>query len=205
MTEVKRKSVRDGDGWAPDSRVNNSFPLHDLTPTVIERALLPSRQVTPPAAQQAKVLTVPILEDDPPEPRPGDLWVSASRRRLMYRTPTGLWSMPFEVGATSTAMQSQFAIDFYISFVLMLALAFGVAFETPLVVFFLAWTGIVTTRAMKRARRYVFLGTVAAAAMLTPPDIISQLLLAGPMYLLFELGLLVARTVDGRSAASARG
>ena len=55
---------------------------------------------------------------------------------------------------------------------------------------------VVTTAAMGRARRYVLFGTVIAAAMLTPPDVISQILLAGPMYLLFELGILVARTVE---------
>ena len=93
-------------------------------------------------------------------------------------------------------LHSQFALDFYISFVLMLALAFGIAFETPVVVFFLAWTGIVTTAAMGRARRYVLFATVILAAMLTPPDVISQLLLAGPMYLLFELGIFVARITE---------
>ena len=111
------------------------------------------------------------------------------------------WSVAW---ATSTAMQSRFALDYYISFVLMLALGFGVAFETPVVVYFLARTGLVTTTAMKRVRRYVFLGAVISAAMLTPPDIISQLLLAGPMYLLFELGLLIAQAVERRPAARSR-
>ena len=183
---------------------NNSFPLHDLSPTVIERAILSDRP-TPSLPDAANALNVPLLEQDPSEPRAGDLWVNATRRRLMFMAPTGLWSMPFEVGAMSPAIQSQFAIDYYISFVLMLALGFGVAFETPVVVYFLARTGLVTTTAMKRGRRYVLLGAVLSAAMLTPPDIISQLLLAGPIYLLFELGLLFARAVERKAAARSQG
>ena len=105
-------------------------------------------------------------------------------------------------GTTSDPMQSQFAVDFYISFVLMLALAFGIAFETPVVVFFLAWSGIVPTATMVRSRRYILLGTVIASALLTPPDIISQMLLAGPMYLLFELGVLVARFAERKPSAT---
>ena len=75
----------------------------------------------------------------------------------------------------------------------MVALAFGIAFETPIVVYFLGMSGIVSTVAMGKARRYVLLGMVVAVAILTPPDVISQLLLAGPMYLLFEIGLILAR------------
>ena len=114
-------------------------------------------------------------------------------------------SISLETGVSGHVMRSQFAIDFYISFVLMLALAFGIAFETPIVVFFLGWTGIVPTATMVRGRRYVLLGTLVASAILTPPDIISQMLLAGPMYLLFELGIGIARLVERRSAANAGG
>ena len=99
-------------------------------------------------------------------------------------------------------MHSQFALDYYISFVLMLALAFGIAFETPIVVFFLSWSGLVPTAKMARGRRYVVLGVIITSAMLTPPDVISQLLLAGPMYLLFEIGLLVARATERKATTS---
>jgi len=78
--------------------------------------------------------------------------------------------------------------------VLQLCLAFGLAFETPLVVCFLAWTNIVPVSSMVAARRFVLLGIVILAAVMTPPDILSQMLLAVPMYLLFELGIRLART-----------
>ena len=135
------------------------------------------------------------------DPETGDMWINSTTRRLIVQTKTGPLSTPMESGASSTTMASQFALDFYVSFVLMLALAFGIAFETPIVVYFLVRSGIVPRATMARSRRYVLLGTVIAAAMLTPPDVISQLLLAGPMYLLFELGLFVARVAERKADA----
>jgi hypothetical protein len=179
-----------------------SFPSFALSPTALERALLPESP-EPPSAVEQPPARVPLLREDPPSPQPGDLWVNSQQRRLIYKTPDGVWSTPLELGDKPRPLYSHFAIDFYVSFVLLLALAFGVAFETPIVVFFLAWTGIVTTLAMRRARRYVLLVIVIAAAVLTPPDVISQTLLAGPMYLLFELGLWVADAVERRRKAHA--
>lgn len=172
---------------------NNAFGTPDLTPTAFQKLLLPSPQPQSPATNVSEPMQLPILQEDPPDPKSGDVWVNKLRRRLVVKTDSGVLSIPLEPGAVSTPMQSQFAIDFYVSFVLMLALAFGIAFETPIVVFFLAWSGIVTRAAMVRSRRYVLLGVVMAAAILTPPDPLSQMLLAVPMYVLFELGLLAAR------------
>lgn len=175
---------------------NKRFEPPGLAAAGFQSLLLPQRPEAPEVLNIAEAISIPLLTEDPGTPSAGDVWVNVSTRRLMVNTSSGIWSTALEPGTMSPAMHSQFALDFYISFVLMLALAFGIAFETPVVVFFLAWTGIVTTAAMGRARRYVLFGTVIAAAMLTPPDVISQLLLAGPMYLLFELGILVARTVE---------
>lgn len=179
---------------------NQAFVTPDLTPTAFQKLLLSDREPTPTTTDILQGVQLPILQEDPANPKSGDAWVNATTRRLVVQTDSGMMSTSLETGSSSTPMQSQFAIDFYVSFVLMLALAFGIAFETPIVVFFLAWTGIVTTAAMRRGRRYVLLCTVIAAAILTPPDVISQLLLAGPMYLLFELGLLVARLAEGKVA-----
>ncbi len=176
---------------------NRSFPLSDLSPTAFQKLLLPETETgeTAPTAAPAP-LRLPVLKQDPPEPADGDTWFNETSRRIVTKTPQGVFSVGLEPGAVATTVQSQFAIDFYISFVLTLALAFGIAFETPIVVFFLAWTGLVSTMAMRKARRYVLFATIVFAAILTPPDVISQMLLAGPMYLLFELGLLVARLVE---------
>jgi len=183
---------------------NRSFPMSNLTPSIFQTLLLPDGEGKEPPPPRAEGLKLPVLREDPAEPAVGDTWINESSRRLVTRMPSGIYSIGLEPGGRAVAVRSHFAIDFYISFVLMLALAFGIAFETPIVVFFLAWTGIVSTLAMRKARRYVLFGAIFASAILTPPDVISQLLLAGPMYLLFELGLLVARTVEKPAAEPTR-
>ncbi|MBS1157546.1 MAG: tatC [Proteobacteria bacterium] len=82
-------------------------------------------------------------------------------------------------------------IESYYGFVLTMFLAFGVTFEVPVVVVVLARAGLVTLAQLKRARPYVIVGAFVVAAIVTPPDVMSQLLLAVPLCLLYELGLLV--------------
>jgi Tat protein translocase TatC len=140
-------------------------------------------------------VVIPMLPADPTEPEAGQMWINTTTKRLVTAWgEDGLWLAALQLGAAAPAVDSQFAIPEYISFVLTLALAFGLAFETPIVVVFLAWSNLATTAAMRKARRYVIMVIVVAAAVITPtPDIISQLMLALPMYGLFELGLLMAR------------
>jgi len=83
-------------------------------------------------------------------------------------------------------------IESYLDFVLTMFVAFGVTFEVPVVVILLVRTGFMTIEKLKQIRPYVIVGAFVVAAIVTPPDITSQLLLAIPMCLLFELGLLVA-------------
>ena len=83
-------------------------------------------------------------------------------------------------------------IQKYFDFVLTLFLAFGVAFETPIVVVILTRFGIVSVEKLKEIRPYVVVGAFVTAAIFTPPDVISQLLLAFPLWILYELGLLVS-------------
>jgi sec-independent protein translocase protein TatC len=86
-------------------------------------------------------------------------------------------------------------IEAYFGFVLTMFLAFGVTFEVPVVVVVLSRAGIVSLEQLRAARPYVIVGAFVVAAIVTPPDVLSQLLLAIPMCLLYELGLLVARFV----------
>jgi sec-independent protein translocase protein TatC len=83
-------------------------------------------------------------------------------------------------------------IESYFSFVMTLFIAFGVTFEVPVVVIVLVRMGLVTVEKLKEFRPYVIVGAFVIAAVVTPPDIMSQLLLAVPLCLLFEIGLLVA-------------
>jgi sec-independent protein translocase protein TatC len=84
-------------------------------------------------------------------------------------------------------------ISAYLSFVLGIFLAFGVAFEVPIATVMLIWSGFVSVQALKKARPYVFLGAFVVGMVLTPPDVFSQTLLALPMYALYEAGLVMAR------------
>ena len=84
-------------------------------------------------------------------------------------------------------------IEAYLSFVLSMFLAFGVAFEVPIAVVVLARMGVVTIEKLKSFRGYFVVGAFVVAAIVTPPDVVSQLALAIPMCLLYELGIIAAR------------
>ena len=83
-------------------------------------------------------------------------------------------------------------ISRYLSFALKLFFAFGIAFEIPVAIMLLCWSGATTTKSLKEKRPYIVVGVFVVAMFLTPPDVLSQTLLALPMLLLFELGLILA-------------
>ncbi len=83
-------------------------------------------------------------------------------------------------------------IDSYVDFVLTMFLAFGITFEVPIIVIVLVRMGLVPLAKLKQIRPYVVVGAFVIAAVVTPPDIMSQLMLAVPLCLLYEVGLLVA-------------
>lgn len=83
-------------------------------------------------------------------------------------------------------------IENYLDFIMSMCLAFGVTFEVPVVVVVLVRMGLVSTDKLKAIRPYVIVGAFVIAAIVTPPDIVSQFSLALPMWLLYEIGLLVA-------------
>jgi len=89
-------------------------------------------------------------------------------------------------------VSSRFTFQNYISFVVHLMIVFGAAFQTPTAIFFLNRTGLVSLAALRRSRKYVLLAIFIVAAMVTPPDVISQITLGVPLYALFEVGILLA-------------
>lgn len=82
-------------------------------------------------------------------------------------------------------------ISSYLNFVLKLFFAFGVAFEIPIAVILLCWTGVTSAEKLAKKRPYVVVGAFVVGMLLTPPDVISQTLLAIPMWILFEIGVLI--------------
>ena len=92
-------------------------------------------------------------------------------------------------------------ISRYLDFVTKLFIAFGAAFEVPVLTFVLIMTGVTTVEALSNARSYVIVAAFIVGMLLTPPDVISQILLAIPVWLLFELGLVMSKFVSKRTAS----
>ncbi|MBZ5876090.1 twin-arginine translocase subunit TatC [Chromohalobacter israelensis] len=89
-------------------------------------------------------------------------------------------------------------INQYLNFVLKLFFAFGAAFEIPIATFLMIWTGATSIESLSKKRPYVIVGCFVIGMMMTPPDVVSQSLLAIPMWLLFEVGILFGRLVRRR-------
>ena len=98
-------------------------------------------------------------------------------------------------GDLATPMLS---IDKYVNFLVSFLLPFGVVFELPVAIFIAARLGVVDHKQLTSSRKFVFFGIFVLAAILTPPDVISQIMLGMPMYVLFEVGVLVARFTKPR-------
>src|SRR5262252_10814546 len=110
----------------------------------------------------------------------------------------------FFAGYAPVGVQMMTDIDKYLSFVLTMFIAFGITFEVPVVVVVLVRLGVVELKKLQSIRGYVIVGAFIVGAIFTPPDVLSQVMLAVPLWLLYELGLLVARfvTVSRREAGA---
>ncbi len=86
-------------------------------------------------------------------------------------------------------------INSYLGFVLGMMLAFAIAFEIPILIFLLIWSGVSTSASLSKKRPYIIVGCFVVGMLITPPDVISQTLLAVPAWLLFELGLLISKLI----------
>ena len=102
-------------------------------------------------------------------------------------------AMAFFTGAAPEGVTVATDISRYLDFVLAIFMAFGIAFETPVAIMLLIWSGVSTRESLARKRPYIIVGAFTVGMLLTPPDVISQTLLAIPMWLLSELGLQISR------------
>src|ERR1700730_8685267 len=98
----------------------------------------------------------------------------------------------FFVATTPPGVQMMTEMANYLDFVMVLLLAFGLAFEVPVATVLLVWTGFVKIKTLKKNRGFVLLGIFIFAAFVTPPDAVSQSAMAVPMYLLYEIGIIMA-------------
>ena len=151
---------------------------------------------TAPLPEGITPSSIVILEADPLSPKPGDIWINEPMRQLRICIAGAGNGPPLVLGtefSETAGVVQQYRISEYVKMLLNFALAFGIAFQMPLVVLLLGWVGIVTRELLGKYRRYVAAGCAVLGAMLTPADPVSMFLLAGPLYLLFELGLILLR------------
>jgi Sec-independent protein secretion pathway component TatC len=141
---------------------------------------------------------IPVLPADPENLEPGMMWINESL--LQQRVCVGIeadgkpiirvLSLTSNIG-----IAQQYRISEYIKTILNMGLAFGVAFQTPVVVVMLGWVGIINPTTMRKYRKHALAVSTILGAVLTPADPLSMMLLAGPLYLLYELGLLILHLV----------
>ncbi len=93
-------------------------------------------------------------------------------------------------------------IEQYLSFVMSMFIAFGLTFEVPVIVVLLVKAGMVEVAKLREVRPYVIVGAFVVAAIVTPPDVVSQLMLAIPMCLLYEIGIMLSKLVEKPASAS---
>ncbi len=105
----------------------------------------------------------------------------------------------FMAAVTPIGVTMMTDINRYLDFVLTMFFAFGFAFEIPIATLLLVWSGISTAQGIANKRPYVIVGCFIGGMLLTPPDVISQLLLALPTWVLFEIGILFARVAEKRN------
>ncbi len=104
----------------------------------------------------------------------------------------------FFTAVAPEGVEVQTDISQFLDFIITIVFAFGLAFEVPVATVLIVWTGFTTPDKLGKARPYVFLGAFVLGMFLTPPDVISQTLLAVPVYLLYELGIIMSRIFTSR-------
>jgi sec-independent protein translocase protein TatC len=105
-------------------------------------------------------------------------------------------SMKFLLGFGTEKLKPMIKIKDYISFVSYMILAFGSVFELPVIAYFLGKIGIITPRTLIKGRKYAVTTILILAAVITPPDVFSQFMLAGPLYFLYEVSIIVVRIIQ---------
>jgi len=108
------------------------------------------------------------------------------------------FSLKFLIGFAGDLLSPIITVGSYLTFSGMMMLAFGLAFELPMVAYFLGRVGIVSSRFLAKGRPYAIILILILAAILTPPDIATQLMLAGPVYLLYEVSIILVRLTGKR-------
>ena len=167
-------------------------------------------EIEPGAETTEGLGSLPLLTEEPAAPNPGDAWVLLPGGILQVavaepelQNTVRIIQLPME---GTSAIWQVFRLSSYINFVLILLLGITVAFQMPLVIVLLGWLDIVGIEGLKRNRKWALLVCGILAAITTPADVISMFLMLIPLYLLYELGILVLQFVPAsRLAGNAKG
>ena len=151
------------------------------------------RYQPPPTEGDALPLRVPILAADPEPLEEGMLWMTPDLRVIKLYHAGEIRQVPM---LNNRILDPWTDVTQYVSFAAMMGLGIVVAFQVPVVMLILGWTGLIDPKRIAKMRKYAFFGCAIVAAVLTPVDIFSMLLLWLPLYALFEFGLLMMRLAD---------
>ena len=163
------------------------------------------------AALVAAIPALPTLASDPANPRAGQMWINTAAHAIHVAVPAGgagdasagdaavqIMALPLtRPGEISQA----FRLSEYLDFVLTMFLCVAIAFQLPVAMLLLSWTGLVRADWLRSKRRFALLGVVLAAAVISPGDVLSLVMLAVPLYLLFELSLVLMDVATPRAVA----
>jgi sec-independent protein translocase protein TatC len=165
----------------------------------------PSVTIAPLPEGVVLAQTPPQLAADPEQPQPGTMWINTSLRQwriaIQRQGQVEIMAIPL---AKAAGIVQQYRISEYVRLILHLALAFSIAFQTPVVVLLLSWAGLIDPVRLGKYRKYAVMIAAILAAILTPADPISMTLLAIPLYGLYELGLVLARVMPADRVAGGR-
>ncbi|MBL8876092.1 MAG: preprotein translocase subunit TatC [Phycisphaerae bacterium] len=167
----------------------------------------PEKPTVAPLPANVSLLSLPVLTADPPAPKPGDAWFNSELKelRLALAMPSGAVAIYSTALSTSTGIVLQPRIQEWVDSFLGLALAFAAGFQLPVVVLLLGWVGIVTPAFLSQYRKHALFIIAIIAALLTPPDPISMVILMAPLWLLYEFGIVMLRLFPASRLAHDRG
>lgn len=160
-------------------------------PTTLEKLLLGTGKdgaIDNPVAP-ALLPPVPIYGADPKAPETGAIWFNASQRRLKLQSEDTRYAVTLERDRGRPLVTTHFRINEYLGFIMTLTIGFGLAFQMPLVVVFLVRAGILPLAMLRAYRKVAIMIIAVLAAVLSPPDPLSYVVLIVPMYLLYEAGV----------------
>ncbi|MFO0785300.1 MAG: twin-arginine translocase subunit TatC [Phycisphaerales bacterium] len=166
----------------------------------------PETAQTAPLPANVSPLNIPVLTADPQTPRAGDLWFNKDLKELRVALPdaSGGVTVYSSAFSTATGIVLQPRIREWIDTLLGLALAFAAGFQLPVVIMLLGWVGIVTPAFLSQYRKHALFVIGVIAALLTPPDPISMVILMAPLYALYEFGIVMLRLFPASKVAGDR-